>query len=226
MKKTVFISLALITSLNSFADPLEDRIASGTTWNRVSADAENADVIGCPDIMRFMAIPAGNEILSNGRPENEDHRPGDLNLFMQQVEVLADGRERTRIVGESMAYRPNAPQGRTTLGDASGFVLGWAGSRSTITERPDRSIIEHRGRALTLIMSGSMERKITYHKSTGVIEIQEKVTGLPELNCRYEVAVTAQQPAGADNTDRGLNPKGDSPQVPASGNQGEQGSEM
>lgn len=179
------------------AQTLESLISAGTTWGKVSSTVNDVNT-NCPDKLSF------RELSSQPDPDNEDARPGDIGLYTQRMSTNAVGGEYASIFGERILYRPNAPSGKTTLADTGGFVLGYAGSSSTIENKSDRIIMEHKSTALSLIMSGSSVRRITYFKNSGAIEIMQRATGVPEEICRFDMTEVSRQPASVINSDRAV----------------------
>lgn len=176
---------------------LESLISAGTTWGK-SSSTVNENNSSCPDILSFRALDTTPD------PDNEDARPGDMSIYTQRTSTTLNGSQYSSIFGERILYRPNAPAGKSTLSDTGGFVLGYAGSSSTIENKSDRIILEHKSSALSLVMSGSSVRRITYFKATGAIEIMERATGVPEEICRFDITEVARQPESLVNSDRAV----------------------
>ena len=209
--KYLFLALLPLTAYAQAPfQSFEELINSNTVWERTLT---TGDAIGCPNLMEFtqyVGSPGDNS-------DNEDWRQGDVRLFKRSLTRRPDGTTYGHTMGESIPFRPNAPAGKSTLGDATGFVLGVAGSKSTIENKTDRLILEHSSYAASIIMSGRSKSRITFFKATGEIEIMNEATGVPQETCRYAISEAERSAEEVVDSDRAV-PRGErSPSGTASG---------
>ena len=213
MKHLILVCCSFIVAVNSYgaSQTLEQLVAAGTIWN---AETGNGTSSQCREHIRFRDV--SQYVTASSESDNEDYRPGDMKFYLEEIDYDAQGKPRGYIQGESIPYRPNAPEGKSTLRDEAGFVLGFAGSSATINNKPDRIILEQKGTALSVVMAGSYTTRYTFYKETGRIEFYSKSNGSPEEKCSYVIAEPVRQPSSVVESDRAV-PRGDVSSGAASG---------
>jgi len=189
------------TAVSAYANgpalSLEQHLQAATVWANASSSVDNS-TSSCPAYFR---LQDSSQYMDQS--ENEDYRPGDMNLSIAGFDFDEDGAMNESIFNRpNFAYRPNASSGKTTLDDNTSFILGMVSNKSTIENRADRIILEFNATAASLVMAGRTHRRLVYHKQTGSIELTLRDSGTEEEHCTYQITDLARQPAAVVNGDR------------------------
>ncbi len=178
---------------------LEQHLQQGTVWRRISESTPNSD---CPEYFRLTDRSA---YVSN--ESNEDFRPGDMAIGLSGFRFDEQTRERSDYGRDwSWSYRPSLVRGRATLEDNFAFYFGTVSNRATQGNRGNVLQLEYRLNASSMMMSSRIERRLSYDRASGSIEIFGRENDRADNRCRYEITELPRPPVAVDDSARGEAP--------------------